>query len=122
MLWTWSQERDWSISKTSVFDVHHSIQYDEASGYTSCNKIANFFENISMICFLLEKVRRKTHYHQASALALTDAIHHGILPWSKYLAPEIKILNVLHDNFSFFQLLLCNIRAKHSFLKYQFLL
>ena len=34
MLWTWSQERDWNIRKTFVLNFHHSIQHDEASGYT----------------------------------------------------------------------------------------
>ena len=29
-----SQERDRNISKTCVFIFHHSIQHDEASGYT----------------------------------------------------------------------------------------
>ena len=38
MLWTWSQEKDWNISKTCVFIFHHSIQYDEASDYTFYNE------------------------------------------------------------------------------------
>ena len=34
MLWTWSQGTDRNISKTCVFNFHHSIQHDEVSGYT----------------------------------------------------------------------------------------
>ena len=33
------QERGRNISKTCVFIFHHSIQYDEASGYTFYNTL-----------------------------------------------------------------------------------
>ena len=45
---TWSQERDPNISKTCVFIFHHSIQHDEASGYTFYTK-SNNSENTSLI-------------------------------------------------------------------------
>ena len=38
MLSTWSQERDPNIRKTYAFIFDHSIQHDEASGYTFYNK------------------------------------------------------------------------------------
>ena len=39
MLWTWSQEKDQNISKTCVLIFHHSIQRNEASGYTFYNEV-----------------------------------------------------------------------------------
>ena len=39
MLWTWSQERDRNVTKTCAFIYHHSIQHDEASGYTFYNEV-----------------------------------------------------------------------------------
>ena len=39
MLWTWSQEMDRNISKTCVFILHHSIQHNEAFGYTFTRKL-----------------------------------------------------------------------------------
>ena len=39
MLGTWSQKKDRHISKTCVFIFYHSIQHDEASGYTFNNEI-----------------------------------------------------------------------------------
>ena len=39
ILWTWSQERDRNISETWVFIFHHSIQHNEASGYTFYNEV-----------------------------------------------------------------------------------
>ena len=40
--WSWSQEMDRNISKTCVFIFHHSIQHDEASGYTFYNSLIYF--------------------------------------------------------------------------------
>ena len=37
MLWTWSQERDWNISKPIAFIFHHGNQHDEVSDFTFYN-------------------------------------------------------------------------------------
>ena len=45
-------------------------------------------------------IYKTIHDHQA--LVLTGEIHHTFLFWQKYLAPKIEVLNMLHNNFSFF--------------------
>ena len=47
-----SGKRDRNISKTCVFIFHHSIQHDEASGYTFYINVVDLFFHISYLNYI----------------------------------------------------------------------
>ena len=107
MLWRWSQVHNQNISKTCVFLFHHSIQHDEASGYTFHNLLVSFdwsnntgaidvkmdgsvLQEISL--FKMLELTFSCNLDWSSyiiSIAKTASKKIGALPW--FVAPEVAL-------------------------------
>ena len=71
MLLTWSQERNRNISKTCVFIFHHSIQHDEASGYTFYKEITLVFGEL---CYAFEGKKLFFSHHNFTKKVILSSL------------------------------------------------